>query len=160
MKTFFSKKNIFSHRGIRLRHIFYIGTILERQAEAFYRRFAEQSQDNEMRDLYIQLAEEEVRHFKLLDGQLSRWRSLPIDNLDIETVDADGILRQIFLSQPNKNATKKEIIDYAIKQEMKMVAFYKSFEKDFKDFWKETKIQALVAEEKMHIKKLSDMMSN
>ena len=159
MRTLFSKKFIFSRKGIRLRHVFYIGTLMERQAEAFYRRFAEKSQDDDMRELYRELAEEEVRHFKLINGQLARWKSLPIDKKDLEAMDADGKLRQMFLSPPNTNATKKEIIEYAMNQEAKMVAFYESFEKEFSDFWKSAKLQALVAEEKTHIRKLSNMLS-
>ena len=159
MRTLFSKKFVFSRKGIRLRHVFYIGTIMERQAEAFYRRFAEKAQDDDMRELYRELAEEEVQHFKLINGQLSRWKSLPIDKRDLEAMDADGKLRQMFLSPPDTNATRKEIIDYAMDQEAKMVAFYESFEKEFNDFWKSAKLQALVTEEKTHIRKLSDMLA-
>ena len=158
MRTLFSKQFLSSRKGIRLRHVFYIGALMERQAEAFYRRFAKKVQDDDMRNLYFQLAKEEVRHFKLLDGQLSRWKSLPIDKRDLEAMDADGKLRKMFSSPPDTNATKKEIIDYAINQETKMVAFYESFGNEFNDYWKSTKLQALVTEEKTHIKKLSEMM--
>jgi len=159
MRTLFSKKFVFSRKGIRLRHVFFIGTIMERQAEAFYRRFAEKAQDDDMRELYRELAEEEVQHYQLINGQLSRWKSLPIDKRDLEAMDADGKLRQMFLSPPDTNATRKEIIDYAMDQEAKMVAFYESFEKEFNDFWKSAKLQALVTEEKTHIRKLSDMLA-
>jgi len=159
MRTLFSKKFVFSRKGIRLRHVFFIGTIMERQAEAFYRCFAEKAQDDDMRKLYRELAEEEVQHFKLINGQLSRWKSLPINKKDLEAMDADGKLRQMFLSPPDTNATKKEIIEYAMDQEAKMVAFYESFEKEFNDFWKSAKLQALVTEEKTHIRKLSDMLA-
>ena len=78
MRSFFSKKFLSSRKGIRLRHVYYLGSLMERQAEAFYRRFAEQTQDNDLRVLYLHLADEEVKHFKLIDSQLSRWKSLPI----------------------------------------------------------------------------------
>ena len=35
----------------RLRHIFYLGKLMERQAEAFYRRFAEKAQDDDLREI-------------------------------------------------------------------------------------------------------------
>lgn len=132
---------------------------MERQAEAFYKKFAKQVQGNDVSELCLQLADEEVQHFKLIDNQLSRWRSLPISKDDLEAMDADGKLRQMFLSPPNLDSNTKEILDYAIDQETKMVAFYESFEKEFTDWWKSTKLETMVVEEKTHIIKLTDMKS-
>jgi rubrerythrin len=132
---------------------------MERQAEAFYRRFAKQAQGNDVKKLCLQLADEEVQHFKLIDNQLSRWKSLPISKGDLETMDADGKLRKMFLSPPGLDSTTKEIFEYAIDQETKMVVFYESFEEEFTDWWKSTKLKAMVAEEKTHIMKLTDMKS-
>jgi rubrerythrin len=132
---------------------------MERQAEAFYRRFAEQTQDNDLKVLYLQLADEEVQHFILIENQLSQWKSLPIKKEDLEVTDADSKLRKMFLSPSSTNATKKDIIEYAIDQETKMVEFYESFENEFTDWWKSTKLQAMVAEEKTHIIRLTDMLS-
>jgi rubrerythrin len=39
---------------------------MERQAEVFYRRFAEQAQDDEVNELCQILADEETNHFKLI----------------------------------------------------------------------------------------------
>ena len=159
MRSLFSKKFLSSRKGIRLRHVFYIGSLMERQAEAFYKRFAKQALDNDVRELCLLLANEEVQHFKLIDYQLSTWKSLPISKGDLEAMDADGKLRKMFLSPPDLNSTTKETIEYAIDQETKMVAFYESFEKEFTDWWKSTKLKAMVAEEKTHIMKLTDMIS-
>lgn len=159
MRSFFSKKFLSSRKGIRLRHVFYLGSLMEQQAEAFYRRFAEQTQDNDLKVLYLQLADEEVKHFKLIDYQLSKWKSLPIKKEDLEIMDADSKLRKMFLSPSSTNATKKDIIEYAIDQETKMVEFYESFENEFTDWWKSTKLQAMVAEEKTHIIRLTDVLS-
>lgn len=159
MRSLFSKKILSSRKGIRLRHVFYIGSLMERQAEAFYRRFAKQAQGNDVKKLCLQLADEEVQHFKLIDNQLSRWKSLPISKGDLETMDADGKLRKMFLSPPGLDSTTKEIFEYAIDQETKMVVFYESFEEEFTDWWKSTKLKAMVAEEKTHIMKLTDMKS-
>jgi len=159
MRSLFSKEFLFSRKGIRLRHVFYIGSLMEQQAEAFYKRFAKQAQGNDVKELCLQLANEEVQHFKLIDYQLSRWKSLPISKGDLEAMDADGKLCKIFLSPPDLDSTTKEIFEYAIDQETKMVAFYESFEKEFTDWWKLTKLKAMVAEEKTHIMKLTDMKS-
>jgi len=159
MRSLFSKKFLSSRKGIRLRHVFYIGSLMEQQAEAFYKRFAKQVQGNDVRKLCLQLANEEVQHFKLIDYQLSRWKSLPISKGDLEAMDAYGKLRKMFLSPPDLDSPTTEILEYAIDQETKMVVFYESFEEEFTDWWKSTKLKAMVAEEKTHIMKLTDMKS-
>jgi rubrerythrin len=159
MRSLFSKKFLSSRKGIRLRHVYYLGSLMERQAEAFYRRFAEQTHDNDLKVLYLQLADEEVQHLKLIDYQLSQWKSLSIKKEDFEILDADNKLRKMFLSPSSTNATTRDIIEYAIDQETKMVEFYESFENEFNDWWKSTKLQAMVAEEKTHVIRLTDMLS-
>ena len=159
MRSLFSKKFLSSRKGIRLRHVYYLGALMERQAEVFYRRFAEQTHDNDLKVLYLQLADEEVQHLKLIDYQLSQWKSLPIKKEDLSILNADNKLRKMFLSPSSTNATKRDIIEYAIDQETKMVEFYESFENEFTDWWKSTKLQAMVAEEKTHVIRLTNMLS-
>jgi rubrerythrin len=159
MRSLFSKKFLSSRKGIRLRHVLYLGSLMERQAEAFYRRFAKQAKDDDLKELYLKLADEEVQHFKLIDYQLSRWKSLPINKGDLEAMDANGKLRKMFLTPLDSKAEKNDIIEYAIDQETKMVEFYKSFENEFTGHWKSTRLQSMVGEEKRHIIKLKHMLS-
>lgn len=159
LRSLFSRIFPSSQKKIKLRHVLHLGSMMERQAEAFYRRFAEHAQHDDVRDLYLQLADEEIQHFKLIDDQLSQWKSLPIGKKDFEAMDAGGKLRKVFSAPPSSNATKKDIVEYALDEEKKMVAFYESFENEFTDWWKSTKLQAMVAEEKTHIMKLTDMLS-
>ena len=159
LRSLFSRTFPSSQKKIRLRHVLHLGSLMERQAEAFYRRFAKHAQNDDIKKLYLQLADEETQHFKLIDEQLSQWKSLPIGKKELEAMDADGKLRKVFSSPPSSDTTKKDIIEYALDEEKKMVAFYESFENEFTDWWKSTKLQAMVAEEKTHIMKLSDMLS-
>ena len=159
MRSLSLNKFLSSRKGIRLRHVFHLGSLMEQQAGAFYRRFAKKTQDDNVKELCLQLADEEVQHLHLIDHQLSRWKSLPMSKSDFEAMDADGKLRKMFLSPPSSNSTNKEVIEYAIDQETKMVAFYESFEKEFTDWWKSTKLKAMVLEEKTHIMRLTDMKS-
>ena len=78
---------------------------------------------------------------------------------DLDAMDADGKLRKMFSSPTRLNSTEKGIIEYAIDQEIKMVEFYESFENEFTDWWKSTKLQAMVAEEKTHVIRLTAMLS-
>jgi len=131
---------------------------MEQQAEAFYRLFAEQAHNADVRELCLRLADDEIRHFRLIENILSGWEPLPVTQSDLEAMDADGKLRNLFLSPPSPNAAKEEIIEYAMNEEEKMVAFYGSFEKEFVRMWKKMKLWDMMEEEKSHVKKLSDML--
>ena len=78
-----------SRKETRLRHLLHLGSVMEGQAEVFYRRFAEQAQDAEVSELYETLADEETNHFKLIQDILSNWKPLPIKSSDLEALDAD-----------------------------------------------------------------------
>jgi rubrerythrin len=132
---------------------------MEQQAETFYRSLAEQAQNTDVRELCLELANEETQHFSLIDDILSRWESLPMSEEDLETMDSAGRLRKVFLSPPASDATSKQIIEYAMNEEMRMVDFYRSFEKEFSHTWKEAKVWEMVAEEMGHVSKLRDMLS-
>jgi len=96
LRSLFSRIFPSSRREARLRHLLHLGSVMERQAEAFYRRFAVQAQDAEVSELCQELADEETNHFKLIRDILSNWKLLPIKSSDLEALDADGRLRSMF----------------------------------------------------------------
>ncbi|MGD8776943.1 MAG: ferritin family protein [Syntrophobacterales bacterium] len=146
-------------KRIRLRHILHLGSVMEKQAEAFYRQFAKEAQDEDVRKLCLELANEERKHFGFIQDILSRWKSLPVNKGDLKAMDADGRLRRLFLSPPNPDRTKKEFIKYAMNEEKKMVNFYMNFEKEFAHEWRKMKLWSMVKEEMEHVKKLESMLS-
>ena len=158
-RSFFSRIFSASKKEIRLRHILQLGCLMEQQTETYYRRFAEQAQDTDVRELCLKLANEETQHYSLIDNILSRWETLPMTEEHLEAMDAAGRLRRVFLSPPDSDATKKQIIEYAVNEEMRMVDFYRSFEKEFTNMWKEAKLWQMVGEEMGHVTKLRDMLS-
>ena len=158
VNSFLSQIFPFIRKKVRLRHILHLGSMMERQAETCYRRFAEHSQNDATRNLYLQLANEEVKHFELISEQLSSWKPLPVAESDLEAMDAKGEMRNMFSSPPNPDAKEEEIVNYAINEEKKMIVFYEKFEKEFSDWFKATKLKAMVADEKIHIHKLSKLL--
>ena len=64
-RSFFSRIFSASKKEIRLRHILQLGCLMEQQAETYYRRFAEQAQDTDVRELCLKLANEETQHYSL-----------------------------------------------------------------------------------------------
>jgi rubrerythrin len=131
---------------------------VERQAAAFYRRFAEHAKDADVKELCLKLADDEIGHLNFIENILSGWKSLPVDQADLEAMDADRKLRSLFLSPPDSNAIQSEIVAYALNAEKRMVAFYTGFEKEFKSAWKILKIRDMVEEERSHVSKLSEML--
>ncbi len=157
-RSLFSCTTSPSRKKTRLRHVLHLGSLMERHPEAFYRRFAEKVPNADVIELCLRLADDELRHFRLIGNILSGWGSLPVTQADLEAMDANGKLRSMFLSPPSPSATKEEIIEYAVNEEKKMVAFYGSFEKEFIPIWKKMEIWDMMEEEKSHVKKLSDML--
>ena len=156
LKNLFSSKS--SKKETRLRHVLYVGAMVERKAEEFYRRLAQQAKNADGKEFYLRLADDEARHFRFIDNILSGWQSLPVSRNDLEAMDAGAKVRSLFSDPPHPEASLKEITDYAMDAEKKMVAFYLGFEKEFTDEWKKMKLWDMIEEEKSHVKKLADML--
>lgn len=159
LRSLFSRIFPSSRKETRLRHLLHLGSVMERQAEVFYRRFAEQAQDDEVNELCQILADEETNHFKLIRDILTNWKPLPVKSSDLEALDADGRLRSMFSTPLSQDASKEEIIGYAMDQEIKMVEFYRGFEEEFTNQWKLAKLWGMIEEEVSHVRRLQDMLS-
>lgn len=157
--SFFSRLFPASRRKVHLRHILYLGSLIERQAEAFYREMANKAPHEEVKELCLKLAADEKRHFQLIDGILSRWKSLSLTPDDLKALEAKEKMQRIFQSRLDSNAGNKEIIEYAMNEEKKMVSFYESYENEFTSLWKLAKLQEMIEEERGHVAKLTDMLS-
>jgi len=96
---------------------------MEKQAEAFYRQFAQQTQDVDVRELCLEVANEEKTHFGFIQNILSKWKPLPVNKDNLKAMDADGRLRKLFLSVPNPEGMKRDFIEYAINEEKKWCTF-------------------------------------
>jgi rubrerythrin len=133
---------------------------VERQAEAYYRHLAQQAYNEDVKELYLGLAEDEARHFSFINNILSGWKSLPVEKGDLEAMDAGARVRSLFSSSPGPDATVEEVTEYAMNAERSMVMFYLDFEKEFVSEWKKMKLWDMIEEEKSHVEKLSDMLSS
>lgn len=149
----------FFRKKIRLRHILHLGSLMEKQAEQFYRQFAHQAKDMDVQELCLELAHQERKHLGLIQDILSKWKPLPINKRDLKAMDADGRLRRLFLSPPDPDGTMKDFIEYAMNEEKKMVYFYKNFEKEFANEWRKKKLWRMVEEEVEHVRRLESILS-
>ena len=146
-------------RKVRLRHVLHLGSVMERHVEAFYRRFAREAQDADVRQLCLKLADEEILHFRMIQELLSKWKPQPPNRSDLEAMDVDRKLRYLLFSPPSPAATSTEIIEYAMNVEKKMVEFYRSFADKFTSEWKIKKLQLIEAEKIQHFMKLQNMLA-
>ena len=146
-------------RKMRLRHVLHVGCAMERQAAAFYRRLAREARDAEVRELCLQLADEEIRHFRMVEAVLFKWKPQPPKRSDLEAMDADSRLQSLFFFAPSPDVTKTEIIEYAMNLENKMVEFYRSYADKFTSEWKIKKLQLLEAEKIEHFIRLQNMLA-
>jgi rubrerythrin len=132
---------------------------MEKQVEAFYRRLARKVLDPAVRNLCLLLAHEETQHFGLIENMLTRWKPSPPSRNNLEAMHADCNLRGLFLSPPGTDATKKEIIEYAIHVDKKILKIYSRFEGNFTSEWKIRKLQLIMAEKTERVIKLQKMLA-
>jgi rubrerythrin len=144
----------------RLRHVLYLGSLVEAHAEGFYRHLAQQAYDEDVRELYLRLAKDEAEHFSFIDNILTGWKPLPATKEILETMDAEAKLRNLFSSPPSPDATVEEVTEYAMNAEKKMVNFYLDYEKEFVSEWKKIRLWDMIEEEKRHVKLLSRMLTS
>ena len=71
LKSFFHKIRATLPIKTRLRIVFHLGTIMEQQAETFYRRFAVDTTHARIKALCQKLADEEKEHLRLIQYKLS-----------------------------------------------------------------------------------------
>ena len=117
--------------NLRLRLALYLGDIIERQAEAFYRDLAGQTPDSDIQRLCRETAEEERAHRILINKKLSRYQPFPLIQMELDVLDMEKKYRSLFLSRPDLNAGIKPTVEYIMDQEEKTVALYTGFLSDF-----------------------------
>ena len=112
LRSFLLKIFLFFRKKTRLRHIFHLGSKMEQQAQTFYEQFAGQTRNDAVKELCLKLADEENKHMELMEGKLSRWKSLPLSHKILVTLDADNKLGNLFLTPPHHNAAVEEFFKY------------------------------------------------
>jgi rubrerythrin len=126
---------------------------MEQQAEVFYRHLAEHTNHAGVKQLCYELADEEKAHQILIQNKLSRWKSYPVIQMELDVLDTDKNLRNLFLSPPDRDAAMEEFVEYAIDQENKMVSFYAGFEADFAQPGGLKSLIELIAAQRAHVSK-------
>ncbi len=136
---------------------------IEKEGQFFYCKLAEKASEQELKDLYLWLMEEEVAHQRLYEKYL---QELGTENeFYFEDNDYNAYLRAYIENTVFDKANIEKIVasfsndlsvsEYAIKKERDSISFYENLKKFVGEDKKEM-IDKIINEEKMHIIKLID----
>jgi rubrerythrin len=143
---------------IPMRYLFQVALLLEEQGKEFYEKLADKALDVNAKKLWRDLANDEIDHKRLFETALSRWLPRTANKEFLESLIQQLRRAGLFSNPPPPDATEKDVINYAIRQEEKTADFYHSFEKGFPDTWKRMHIQGLVIAEREHANKLRGIL--
>ncbi|WP_243438708.1 ferritin-like domain-containing protein [Fundidesulfovibrio soli] len=139
---------------------------IEKKGEAFYRHMAEQTKDEELRDLFIHLAGEEHKHELIFSNLLTRLGSVELPAWS--TTEEYGEYIDALISSHTLFDSHSEALMAGAGDAESGVRVALSFEKDTLLFFVELKelvpdsekdaVQRCVDEERLHIRKLRAML--
>lgn len=135
---------------------------IEENGERFYRSVAEKTKDKEVKELFIFLADEEVRHKKIFEENLSKIHKY--EPPELYPGEYFAYLREyaehlIFPKGVERELKKEDVIeaiDFGIRRELDSIMYYL----EIKDFIPETQkleLDKIIKEERSHFIKLSNL---
>lgn len=143
-----------------------MGVKIEEIGKQFYESYAKDSKDDKIRDLFLFLAEEEVKHkqkfIEILDSMergefIISYNNEEVDNYFRAIVDTKIFSDEDTAIQLAKNSKGKlEVINYALSFEKDTLIFYYGFIDIVKEKTKDV-VDKLINEEKSHVVKLSEI---
>lgn len=134
----------------RLRDFYRLAVMTEEEGLLVYLRLSEIAKSPETRKLCAMLAEKEAQHKLLFQGYLNSWDKLRPNQREWPVLLEELKKAGIFEYMPERETKEEELAWYAIRQEIKAAAFYRSFEESFPDSWRRLKMHELVQEELGH----------
>jgi rubrerythrin len=144
--------------------IFEIAVKIEENGEAFYRDTASNMSDSKIKKLFLELADEEVKHkhiFQRLAGQLGSVK-LPLQSNQEYTAYLEAYTQHLIFSGGETDSKLANISDekvallYAIDKELDTVHYYK----EVKSLIPESDhalIDKIIAEERTHVIRLAEI---
>ncbi len=139
---------------------------IEENGEQFYRIVAESTDNEELKDLFNYLADEEVNHKKVFSSLLSKLKDYNTDDFPEEyfaylRAYADNMIFN--LDDIDKESGKikdiKGAVDYAIKKELDSIMLYQEL-KDAVPENQHPTLNKIIQQERNHFIKLSTIKEN
>lgn len=133
---------------------------IEENGEGFYRKALSSFQDESIRPLFLELAQEELRHKKYFEDLLKRedFGRVEIPSEEYFEYLKDYIDGKIIFSKEKENLISNvrnpsDVIDFAIEIEKDSILFYKETEEFVPEKYKKG-IKDIIEEEKRHFQRL------
>jgi rubrerythrin len=158
--------NIFFFRNypiktkLHMRYLYQVAILVEEEGIKFYSELAKKANDTAIKRLCIKLAGDEKKHKEIFEAVLAQWLPEPADEQTLNSLIQELRNAGLFSEPPSLNASEKDMIKYAIEQEIKTAEFYQSFEEYFPQTWKKLRIQRLVLAEKEHAESLRSLLTS
>ena len=140
---------------------------LERNGEAFYRAVAEKATSPEVKALFVDLAAQEVIHFKIFQKMFRAVREKPImtdAEWDMYQDYLESTVQSAFFEGPDKALAaadgvtdEQEALRMAIQFEKETMFFFHDLLETVPEADKEA-VEKIIAEEKRHVRRLAGMV--
>jgi len=149
------------------KEIFKFAIRIEENGEKFYRFASNLVEDDETKKIFNYLADEEMKHKEIFTGLLSGiTKDVSFDNYSDEYFDyLRYYIDNIIFTEEQLKVQEKEVKDvssaikFAMQRELDSILYYHEVEK-FVSEDKKSLIEKIIAEERKHYAKLSEMEKN
>lgn len=146
------------------KEIFKFAIRIEENGEKFYRFASNLVEDDETKKIFSYLADEEIKHKEIFIGLLSGiTKDVSFDNYSDEYFDyLRYYIDNIIFTEEQLKVQEKEVKDvssavkFAMQRELDSILYYHEVEK-FVSEDKKSLIEKIIAEERKHYAKLSEM---
>jgi len=149
------------------KEIFKFAIRIEENGEKFYRFASKLTEDEEIKDMFNYLADEEVKHKDIFTNLLSDiTKDVSFDNYSDEYMDyLRCYVDNVIFTDEQLKTQEKEVDDvpsairFAMQRELDSILYYHEVEKLIADN-KRPLIEKIIEEERKHYATLSDMKAN
>ena len=114
-------------KKIPMRYLFQLAILLEERGKKFYNRLADVASNVRAKHLWQELANDKSHHKLLLETTVSGWLPRLPNKESLASFFKELRSRGLFSNPPLPDASKEDIIKYAIQQERIIADFYHSF---------------------------------
>ena len=135
---------------------------IEENGEKFYRKVAEKTKDKKVKDLFIFLADEEVKHKKVFEELLSKIEkyeppeSYPGEYFTYLKAYAEELIFPKGVEREMEKEDVIEAINFGIRRELDSIIYYLEV-KDFVPETQHSQLDKIIEQERIHFVKLSNL---
>ncbi len=145
-------------REISLRDILSVLAKIHERGSLIYEETAKNSTDPNKKKLSIRLAKEKEGDTRAIRSLLSRWPDKIPDVKLLDRMDERIGRYAIFMSPIARDATDRELIDYAVEQEKKIYELFAGFHDHFQGYsWRTIQYENVILELKRHGKRFEGL---